>query len=145
MQVHFSSDKQDWETPQDFFDKLNTEFHFTLDVCANNQNTKVPNHWFGVEQNALSQDWSPFICWMNPPYGREIVDWVRKASQEVQKGALVVALLPARTDTRWWWDYIQDKQEVRFIKGRLRFVGATASAPFPSVVVVFRKEGSFGS
>lgn len=133
--VHFSSKTDDWATPQDFFDKLNEEFHFTLDVCASKENAKCKK-FFTKEQNGLYQEWGGDICWMNPPYGREIGKWVEHASST----NLCVALLPARTDTRWWHDFIQDKAEVRFIKGRLKFGDSKNSAPFPSCVVIFRRK-----
>lgn len=139
LDVHFSSDRQDWETPQEFYEKLNEEFHFEIDICATCENAK---HYRFVtpEQDALSQDWYEKDCkvfWMNPPYGREIGKWIAKAYQESQKGCTVVCLLPARTDTRWWHDYCM-KGEIRFIRGRLKFVGSKYNAPFPNAVVIFR-------
>ena len=136
IEVHFSSKTIYWETPQNTFDKLNEEFNFTLDVCANDDNKKC-DKFFSEEYDGLSQDWSNDICWMNPPYGREIGKWVKKAHEESLKGATVVALLPSRIDTRWFHDYCIDK-EVRFLKGRLKFGGSKNSAPFPSIVVVFK-------
>lgn len=134
--VHLSSKTDDWATPQDFFDRLNLEFgSFDLDVCASKENAKVPN-FYTKEDNGLTQEWCK-KNWMNPPYGREIGKWVKKAHEESLKGNYTVALLPARTDTKWWHEYIQDKAEVRFIKGRLKFGGGKNSAPFPSVVVIF--------
>src|SRR5439155_26774834 len=101
MAVHFSSATSEWETPQPIFDKLNEEFGFTLDVCATTVNTKCPK-FFTKETDGLSQDWSQDTCWMNPPYGREIGKWIKKAYEESQRGAVVVCLLPSRTDTKWW-------------------------------------------
>lgn len=135
MAVHFSSKTSDWETPQDFFDRLNSEFHFELDVCASPENAKCPRY-FTPEEDGLKQKWTG-VCWMNPPYGREIGRWVKKAYESAQEGATVVCLLPARTDTSWWHDYCM-KGEIRFIRGRLKFGGAKHPAPFPSAVVVFR-------
>jgi DNA N-6-adenine-methyltransferase (Dam). len=135
MAVHFSSETDEWPTPQDFFDKLNEEFHFTLDVCATPENAKCPRY-FTKSENGLLQKWEG-ICWMNPPYGREIGQWVKKAYESAIGGATVVCLLPARTDTSWWHDYCM-KGEVRFIRGRLKFGGASENAPFPSAVVIFR-------
>lgn len=132
----FSSATDLWATPQQFFDALNAEFGFTTDVCALPENAKCPTH-FTPEQDGLQQEWRG-RCWMNPPYGREIGLWVRKAYESARGGATVVCLLPARTDTRWWHEYIQDKAEVRFVRGRLKFGGSKNSAPFPSVVVIFR-------
>ena len=136
MSVHFSSATDLWATPQDFFDKLHAEFGFTLDVCANAENAKCPDY-FTVEQDGLAQDWGTNVCWMNPPYGREIGRWMRKAYQASGSGADVVCLVPARTDTAWWWDWAM-KGEVRFIRGRLKFGGHDTNAPFPSAVVIFR-------
>lgn len=137
--VHFSSATDLWATPQDFFDALNAEFGFQTDVCANAANAKCANY-FTVEQDGLAQEWSG-VCWMNPPYGRAIKDWMRKAYESSQQGATVVCLVPARTDTAWWWEYAT-KGDVRFIRGRLKFGGCDTSAPFPSAVVVFRPQAS---
>ncbi len=126
-----------WATPQDFFDNLNAEFDFDIDVCATPENAKC-NKFFTEEQDGLSQSWGG-TCWCNPPYGREIGKWVSKAYASCKDdGVTVVMLLPARTDTKWFHEYIYHKAEIRFIKGRLKFGGATNSAPFPSMVVVFR-------
>jgi phage N-6-adenine-methyltransferase len=137
MDVHFSSNKHDWETPWELFNKLNDEFNFTIDVCAERSNSKL-EHFFSPKEDGLSQSWSGHVCWMNPPYGREISKWVKKAYEESLRGCTVVCLLPARTDTKWFHDYIYGKAEIRFLKGRLKFVGAQHSAPFPSMIVVFR-------
>jgi len=133
----FTSNTDLWSTPQEFFDKLNEEFAFELDVCADDSNHKV-NKYFTKETNGLEQDWHPHICWMNPPYGREIKHWVKKAYEESLKGAVVVCLLPARTDTSWWHDYVMKSNDIRFIRGRLKFGNSQNSAPFPSAVVVFK-------
>lgn len=135
MNVHFSSKTDQWGTPQDVFDRLQDEFHLDLDVCADELNRKCPI-FFSKEIDGLRQNWNGKRCWMNPPYGREIGKWVEKAA--TGGAAIVVALLPARTDTRWWHDYIQGKAEVRFIKGRLKFGDSKNSAPFPSCVVIFK-------
>ena len=137
----FSSATDNWSTPQDFFDKLNDEFHFTLDVCADENNHKC-EHYYTKEIDGLSRPWIGTI-WCNPPYGRKIGEWVRRAYISSQIGsATVVMLLPARTDTRWFHDYIYNKSntEIRFIKGRLKFGGCKNSAPFPSMVVIFRSK-----
>lgn len=136
MAVHFSSKTSDWETPQDFFDRLNSEFHFELDVCATPENAKC-KRYFTPEVDGLKQKWTG-VCWMNPPYGREIGRWVKKAYESAQEGTTVVCLLPARTDTSWWHDYCMKADEIRFIRGRLKFSGAKHPAPFPSAVVIFR-------
>ena len=137
MNVHFSSKTDNWATPQDFFDELDEEFQFTLDPCASPDNAKCEKY-FTKEENGLIQSWAGETVFMNPPYGRAIKDWVKKAYDESKQGATVVCLLPARTDTRWFHDYIYEKAEIRFIKGRLKFGGAKNSAPFPSMVVIFR-------
>lgn len=135
--LHFSSATDDWATPQAFFDELNREFQFTLDVCASAANAKCKS-FFSEQQNGLTQSWMG-TCWMNPPYGRTICSWMHKAYESAQAGATVVCLIPARTDTIWWHQYAT-KGEVRFIKGRLKFGNAITSAPFPSAVVIFRPE-----
>lgn len=139
IEVHFSSKDNTWETPQDFFDKLNEEFSFTLDVCAVDTTAKC-ERYFTPEVDGLAQDWGQEICWMNPPYGREIKKWVEKAYKASLNGATVVCLVPSRTDTNWWHDYIVHADEVRFIKGRLKFGGAKNSAPFPSAVAIFKSK-----
>lgn len=135
LAVHFSSKTDEWPTPQDFFDKLDAEFHFELDVCATPENAKC-DRYFTKHENGLLQKWTG-VCWMNPPYGREIGQWVKKAYESALDGATVVCLLPSRTDTSWWHDYCM-KGEVRFVRGRLKFGNASQNAPFPSAVVVFR-------
>ena len=134
--LHFSSATAEWETPQAFFDKLNAEFGFTLDVCATPENAKCARY-FTKETDGLAQTWSG-VCWMNPPYGREIGKWVKKAHEESRNGATVVCLLPARTDTKWFQDYCIPFGEIRFLRGRLKFGGHNNSAPFPSAIVIFK-------
>ena len=136
MSVHYSSKTSEWETPQDLFDYLDVEFNFTLDVCATVSNAKCKK-FFTLKDNGLSKSWAGERCWLNPPYGREIGKWMQKACETGNKGGLVVCLIPARTDTKWWWDWVL-AGEITFIKGRLRFGNAPSSAPFPSAVVVFR-------
>ncbi|MGZ4996136.1 MAG: phage N-6-adenine-methyltransferase [Methylobacter sp.] len=135
MNVHFSSETDLWSTPQSFFDELNKEFNFELDVCATKDNTKCPVY-FTKDDDGLTQEWAGKV-WMNPPYGREIKAWMKKAYESAKNGATVVCLVPARTDTVWWHEYAI-KHEVRFIKGRLKFGDAKNNAPFPSAVVVMR-------
>lgn len=132
-----SSATPEWETPTAFFDKLNAEFGFTVDVCATPENAKCARY-YTAKENGLIQDWKG-VCWMNPPYGREIPKWIRKAFISAKQGATVVCLVPARTDTRWWHDHIEGKAEVRFVKGRLKFNGHKWNAPFPSAVVIFKE------
>lgn len=136
MNVHFSSATDLHATPQDFFDRLDAEFGFDLDVCASPENAKC-TIYFTKEDDGLSRDWTG-VVWMNPPYGREIGRWLRKANESVKdNGATVVCLVPARTDTNWWHEYVI-KHEVRFVRGRLKFGNAKNSAPFPSAVVIMR-------
>ena len=133
----FSSKTDLWSTPNDFFDKLNDEFHFTLDPCSTHENAKCYKH-FTEEENGLLQDWGNEVVFCNPPYGRQIKYWVKKAYEESQKdNTKVVMLIPARTDTIYFHEYIYHKAEIRFIKGRLKFGDAKNSAPFPSMVVIF--------
>lgn len=136
----FSSAKMDWETPQDFFDALDDEFHFTLDPCADASNHKC-DVFYTVKEDGLVQDWKGQTVFCNPPYGRDIKQWVRKCSEESKKpNTTVVMLIPARTDTAYFHDYIYRKPdvEIRFVRGRLKFGDSKDSAPFPSMVVVFR-------
>ncbi len=142
MEVHFSSKKTDWETPQELYEKLNQEFHFDIDVCATAENTKH-YRYISPEQDALKQDWNRYdTCWMNPPYGRDITGiWLKKAYEESQNGCTVVCLIPSRTDTIYWHEYAM-KGEIRFVKGRIKFVGAEDNAPFPSAIVIFRPKYS---
>nr|UWF92264.1 MAG: DNA N-6-adenine-methyltransferase [Bacteriophage sp.] len=136
--VFYSSKTDMWATPQDFFDALDAEFHFTLDACAVKENAKCAAY-YTPEQNGLDQPWTGQV-WCNPPYGRNVGQWVKKAHDTASGGGCVVMLLPARTDTRWFHDYIYGKTEVRFIKGRLKFGGCQNAAPFPSMVVIFGGE-----
>ena len=138
IKLMFSSASDEWSTPQFIFDQLNAEFHFTLDPCADETNHKCENY-YTKEDNGLLQDWSKHTVFMNPPYGRVISKWIKKAYEESQKGATVVALIPARTDTAYWHDFVMKSAEIRFVRGRLKFGNNKNSAPFPSVVVVFKK------
>lgn len=135
-ELMFSSKTDLWATPQDFFDKLNEEFHFTLDACALPSNAKCEKYYTPFD-NGLSKDWDG-VVWCNPPYGKEIGNWVRKAYIENKRGTEVVMLLPARTDTKWFHNYIYGKTEIRFIQGRLKFGDSKNSAPFPSMIVIFK-------
>ena len=135
MDVHYSSKTDLWATPQNFFDALNKEFCFETDVCALPENAKC-ERYFTPEQDGLKQEWSG-VCWCNPPYGRQIGKWVEKVAKS---NATVVMLVPARTDTKWFHDWILPSAEIRFVKGRLKFGEDKDNAPFPSMVVVFRNE-----
>ena len=142
MDVHFSSKTDDWATPQSFFNRLDNEFNFTLDPCANELNAKCPK-FFTKDDDGLTQSWAGERVFMNPPYGRVIGDWVRKAYEEAQNdNTVVVALIPARTDTKYWHEYVMKAKEIRLVKGRLKFGDGRNSAPFPSAVVIFEKRES---
>ncbi len=140
-QVLFSSATDQWATPQETFDALNQEFHFDLDPCADTHNHKC-ERYFTKEENGLVQSWGGCRVFCNPPYGRDIGKWVEKAYHEGHKeNTLVVLLIPARTDTRYFHDYILHRAEIRFVAGRLKFGNAHNSAPFPSMIVIFRGPG----
>ena len=136
-EIMFSSKTDEWSTPQDLFDKLNEEFHFDLDVCANESNHKCALY-YDRKQDGLKMPWTDHVVWCNPPYGREIGKWVKKAYFEnMAHGTTIVMLLPARTDTRWFHNYVLWKAHVRFIQGRLKFGGSKNSASFPSMIAVY--------
>ena len=136
--VIFSSRSCEWETPQWLFDQLDEEFHFTIDVAANQENHKC-DRYYTAEDDGLSKSWEGETVWLNPPYGIEARKWVKKAYEESLKhGITVVMLIPARTDTKWFHQYIYGKVEVRFLKGRLKFGEAKNPAPFPSMICVWR-------
>lgn len=136
--VMFSSKSNEWATPPELFSELDAEFGFSLDPCATDDNHKCPKY-YTQKDDGLRQNWGGERVFCNPPYGRAIGEWVRKCSEEAKKpDTLVVLLIPARTDTAYFHDYIYRKaREVRFLRGRLRFGGATNSAPFPSMIVIF--------
>jgi len=124
--VHFMSQRLDWQTPDAVYHALDEEFNFDWDPCPPNP-----------AQDGLATPWG--MCnFVNPPYGREIRKWVKKGVEEWQQGKTVVFLIPSRTDTAWWHDYVMCADEIRFIRGRLRFKGAQYNAPFPSAIVVFK-------
>ena len=137
-----SSLTPEWATPQKLFDELNDEFHFTLDPCSTHENAKCERH-YTKEDDGLSQDWGGQVVFCNPPYGRELPKWVKKCHDESKMGAIVVMLIPSRTDTAWFHDYIYGKAEIRFIRGRLKFGDSKNSAPFPSMIVIFRRHGKY--
>jgi len=133
----FQSKRHDWSTPQDLFDRLNAEFHFTLDPCATDETAKC-ERYFTPEIDGLKQSWAGETVFMNPPYGKALPIWMEKAHKEVnENGATVVALVPARTDTNWWHNHVNGFH-VNFPKGRIRFGGCQKSAPFPSAIVVMK-------
>jgi len=135
----FSSATDEWPTPQSFFDTLDAEFKFTLDPCATPKNAKCKTY-FTRSDDGLRQPWGKHRVFCNPPYGRTIIDWAKKCYEASQSGATVVFLVPARTDTRWFHNWVYGKAEIRFIKGRLKFGNSEQSAPFPSMVAVFRPQ-----
>lgn len=131
--VHFSSDRMDWATPDDFFTRLNQIYSFDLDVAASEGNARCAQ-FFDQNSDGLAQSWAGHRVWCNPPYGREIGQWVQKATQEAKEARFIVMLVPSRTDTKWWHEALKSAR-VEFIKGRLKFKGAKASAPFPSALL----------
>ena len=134
MSIHFSSKLYEWETPQELFDKYDKIYKFDLDVCATPENAKCKK-FFTKEDDGLSQKWFG-SCWMNPPYGREISKWIKKAYYVSLSCKIVVCLVPARTDTAWWHDYAM-KGKIEFLRGRVKFSGCANAAPFPSAIVIF--------
>jgi site-specific DNA-methyltransferase (adenine-specific) len=159
-ELMFSSKNHEWETPDDLFKMLDMEFNFKLDLAANKHNTKCKRF---ISEDSLSKDWlfsrddialetstgykynlrENGYMWLNPPYGKSIKDWIKKCDEEAQKGAKIVALLPARTDTLWFHNHIYRKYEIRFLKGRLKFKlngEEQDAAPFPSMIVIFEKK-----
>ena len=137
--VFFSSKTDKWATPQYLFDELDEEFGFTLDACADQSNHKCARYYTEAD-NGLAQDWGGEVVFCNPPYGRNIGEWVKKCSEEARKPkTVVVALIPARTDTRYFHEFVykQPDVEVRFLRGRIKFGESKKGAPFPSMVVVF--------
>lgn len=134
----FSSRTDEWSTPQSVFEELNKEFHFNLDPCATKDNAKC-RKFFTKAQDGLKQNWQGYNVFCNPPYGRKIKEWVIKAyTESLKPNTTVVMLIPARTDTSYFHDYIYGKSEIRFIRGRLKFGNAKNSAPFPSMIVVYK-------
>lgn len=139
----FSSKETVYETPLNLFSLLNKEFSFDIDVCAIPSNAKCQN-FYSPDNDGLKQNWEG-NCWMNPPYGRQIKQWMEKAYMTAKKNnGTVVCLVPARTDTKWWHDLAMKATEIRFIQGRLKFGECNNSAPFPSCIVVF-KRGDVGN
>lgn len=136
----YSSDKMDWETPQFLFERLHEEFGFSTDVCASTENAKC-SRFYTIETDGLAQEWQG-VVWMNPPYGREIVKWVKKAYESSCSGCVCVCLVPVRSDTRWWHDYVMRSAEIRLLSKRLSFEGSNNKAPFPVAIVVFDRSKS---
>ena len=138
----FMSNKDDWETPRELFESLDAEFHFTLDAASSDANALCEKH-FTIEDDGLKQSWQGETVWCNPPYGRQIRKWIQKADDEAKNGTTTVMLIPARTDTKWFRDFVYGKYEIRFIRGRLYYcVGGVPykwNAAFPSMLVIFKK------
>lgn len=131
-----TSQTDEWGTPIKLFEEINGEFSFELDVCANSSNAKC-SIFFDKEKDGLSADWGDQVVWMNPPYSN-ITPWVKKAWEHAFRGNVCVALLPAKTDTQWFHEYIYKLFEIRFIKGRIKFGDSKENAPFPSMLVIFK-------
>jgi len=151
--IFYSSKSNEWETPKHVFDFLNKKFNFELDAAATKENALCKNY-FTISDNSLTQDWSKYkTIFCNPPYGKNIGKFIEKSYKESQLGCLIVLLIPARTDTKWWHNYCS-LGEVIFIKGRLRFVNRTfpswrpngnfkiSPANFPSAIVIFGGENN---
>ncbi|TFD51977.1 adenine methyltransferase [Cryobacterium sp. Hh11] len=132
--VFLSSQTVEWATEQAFFDQVNREFGFTVDVAADKNNAKC-DRFYDIDSDGLMQDWDGETVWCNPPYGDRIKDWMYKAATSE---ATTVLLVPARTDVKWFHEIVLPRAEVRFIKGRLRFGGSKDPAPFPTMLVIFR-------
>ena len=139
----FSSKNMNWCTPQEFFNELNAEFHFALDAASTEKSAKCPKY-YTPKEDGLKQPWTvddggSVFC--NPPYGKQIGEWVRKAYEEAKRGITIVLLIPSRTDTAYFHNYIYGKAELRFIRGRLKFTdedgNTKKSAPFPSMIVIY--------
>lgn len=139
----FSSSSALWSTPKDLFNYLNDRFHFTLDPCCLKE-TALCDKYYTPKENGLSHNWSNEIVFMNPPYGKEIKEWVKKAYEESHKGALVVGLIPVRTDTIWWNNYVVGKAHILFLTKRLKFGAKKTNAPFPSAIVIWWGGDSYG-
>ncbi|MCK4328763.1 adenine methyltransferase [candidate division WOR-3 bacterium] len=143
MKSMVSSKTNEWETPQWFFDMLNTEFHFTLDPCATEKNHKC-NKYYTFKDSGLKHDWRNDIVFMNPPYGGNTASWIKKALEESIKGATVVCLIVSSTDRSYWHDYIFPfASQIRFIRGRLAFGNAKSTAPFASAIVIFSNKAFY--
>jgi len=147
QQVMFSSKSEEWETPQELYNYLNLDYRFTLDPCATPENAKCEK-FFTREDDGLNKSWEGEKVFMNPPYGRDIKKWVKKAYEEGQKPETVVAcLIPSRTDTKYWHEYCMKAWKIHFVKGRLKFTNnniGNNSAPFPSAVIIFKNTAGCG-
>ena len=137
MSVHFSSARHDWRTPSLVFEDLHAEFEFTVDACSSDKNALLPRHWTEADEPLL-RSWMGERVFMNPPYGKQIARWMEKAWTEAEAADLIVALVPSRTDTAWWHDYAMKADEIRFIRGRLKFNDGLNKAPFPSTLLIWK-------
>lgn len=142
--VLFSSKSNEWATPQDLYNKLNNRYNFTLDPCSSLENHKC-DKFYTIKENGLIQDWSNEVVFCNPPYGREIYDWVKKCYNEHLNGTKIVLLIPSRTDTKYFHEFLYKKPNIKleFIKGRLKFGDSNNSAPFPSLLAYFNIDGVY--
>lgn len=134
--TRFKSNTVEWATPDDVFQPLDNEFGFTLDVASTHENAKCEQH-FTQEDDGLSQQWDG-VCWMNPPYGKDVPKWLKKALDESSRGVTTVCLIPARTNTKWFHELCLNKAEVRFVKGRPKFGDSNHGLPLPLAVVIYR-------
>jgi site-specific DNA-methyltransferase (adenine-specific) len=137
--VHFSSKKQDWATPQPLFALLNDEFHFTLDAAASHENAKCRRYFTEID-DGLKQDWIGERVFLNPPYGAAVSRWLKKAYDEYRSGALVVCIVAARPDTSWWFEFCNRSTEIRLLYRRVKFVGPGNSPAFPTAAVIFDRD-----
>jgi len=136
----FESTKQEWKTPDNVFDPLDEEFHFDIDLAADKTNHKC-KRYFSEKNNALIKDWRG-TCWLNPPFGNKygtIKDWVRKSYEESMKNNIIVMLIPTRTNTNWWSEYVMKSKEIRFIRGRPKFGDSKHGLPQPLAIIVFKR------
>jgi phage N-6-adenine-methyltransferase len=133
----YTSRTEEWPTPPGFFDELNSEFKFTLDPCATDESAKCAKY-YTLEDDGLVQDWGKHVVFCNPPYGKQMRNWAKKCYEASTKGATVVMLAHSRTDTRWFHENVYGKAEIRFVKGRLKFGDGKQSAPFPSLLAIYR-------
>lgn len=139
----------EWGTPPEIFNPLNDEFNFTLDVCANENNSRVAR-FFTQHNNGLVQSWDNEVCWCNPPYGREVQKWCKKAYEQSKKGTTTVLLIPCKTNTKWWHKLVIPYAEVRFLSGRVKFVypngeQSTQALPWPLAFVIYKPIKDFAN
>jgi len=142
IDVMYSSKEEKWQTPNYLFNELDKEFNFTLDPCCQTDSAKCEKY-YTPKENGLKQSWENEVVFVNPPYGRELKKWVKKCYKE-SKHATIVMLIPARTDTSYFHDYIYHTADIRFIRGRIKFIDpvtkeqSSSSAPFPSMICIYK-------